>query len=444
MSATPNPQLQRLTVLLQLERRARLATAQDLPFTVVNATGELIHYRQAVLWRNDLHTLTAASGVATPDANSPYALWLNPALQTLSRLATATDITAFTAAQLPHALAAEWAEFVPSHGLWIPLPAPLGSPYVLVLFRDPAWTPAEMHLLSYLAEAYGHALALSHATPPPLPWRVRLRLAKTQLLLGGVLAVIACLPIRQSVLAEAEVIPYHAHLVRAPLDGVVDSFMVQPNAQVSVGQALFALDRSQLQSRLNVAQATRDIAQTEYLQATQQALQDPVAKAQLAGLKSKWEQQNAETEYVSSLLERCLVKATQAGVAVFDDPNDWLGRPVSQGEKILAIADPNAVELEIRLPMDDLIELQAGDEVLFFANVSPHQPLPARLSYFSYRASPTPAAIMAYRLKAQFTDLAALPRLGYRGSAKLYGTRRPLLAWLLRKPLHTLRLWLTW
>jgi hypothetical protein len=92
--------------------------------------------------------------------------------------------------------------------------------------------------------------------------------------------------------------------------------------------------------------------------------------------------------------------------------------------------------------MDDLIELEAGNEVLFFSNVTPHLPLAARLSYFSYRASATPAQVMAYRLKAQFTDTADLPRLGYRGVAKLYGTRRPFILWLLRKPIRTVRLWL--
>ncbi len=245
-------------------------------------------------------------------------------------------------------------------------------------------------------------------------------------------------------LAEAEVIPHQPNMVRAPLEGVVESFYVQPNEEVNAGQKLFSLDMTQLQSRLNVAEETRDIAQTEYLQMTQQALLDPTVKAKLAGLKSKWDQQAAEVDYVRTLLERCVVTATQSGVTVFDDPNDWLGRPVTQGEKILAVANPQAVELEVRLPMDDLIELKAGDEVLFFSNVAPHHPLQASLTYFSYRTSPTPAEVMAYRLKAEFADTANLPRLGYHGTAKLYGTRRPFLLWLLRKPLRTARLWLPW
>lgn len=442
MSATQNPQLARLTLLLQLERQARLAPAAELPFIIVNETAKLFNYRQAVLWRQDLFSVEAASGVATPEKNSPYLLWLSAVCQNLSQ--DASGMRAFTADELLPALAQEWSDFAPEHGLWIPLLAPLGSTRVLILFREMPWSNAEMHLLTYLAEAYGHALALSSAVLPAPSWRVRLRTGKVKLIIGLIALGIACFPIRQSVLAEAEVIPHQPNLVRAPLEGVIERFYVHPNEAVKIGQALFSLDKAQLQSRLAVAEKTRDIAQTDYLQTTQQALSDPAAKAELAGLKSKWAQQSAEVEYVQTLLDRCLVKANLAGVVVFDDINDWLGRPVTQGEKILAVANPQAVELEIRLSMDDLIELKAGDEVLFFTNVSPHQPLSARLSYFSYRASPTPAAVMAYRLKAGFIDTTQLPRLGYRGTAKLYGTRRPFIAWLLRKPLSTLRLWLAW
>jgi HlyD family secretion protein len=213
---------------------------------------------------------------------------------------------------------------------------------------------------------------------------------------------------------------------------------------VKIGQKLFSLDRTELRSRLEVASEKRDIAQTEYLQTTQRAMLDPTVKHELAGLKSKWQQEAAEVDYVRTLLKRCDVNATKAGVTVFDDPNDWLGRPVKQGEKILAVADPKSVELEIRLPMEDLIVLESGDDVLFFSNITPHRPLEAHLNYFSYRASPTPADVMAYRLKATFAEKEELPRLGYHGTAKLYGTRRPFILWLLRKPIQTMRLWLTW
>lgn len=444
MTEQRNKQLLQLTLLLQLEQRARLAPAEELPYILVNETADLLPYRQALLWRLDSAKIKAASGVALPEKNSPYALWLSKALQYISHSENTASTIVFTAHNLPESIAAEWSEWLPEHGLWQPLPAPSGVKYALVLFREDQWKEGEIHLLSYLAEAYGHALALAQAAQPKRPLLERLRARRLQLIIAILIIAALCFPIRQSVIAEAEVTPYHANLIRAPLEGVVEKFFVQPNETVSVGQKLFALDMTQLRSRLSVAEETRDIAKTEYLQTTQQAMLDPTVKAKLAVLKSKWDQQIAEVEYVSSLLTRCEVTANKAGVTVFDDPNDWLGKPVTQGEKILAIADPNSVELEIRLPMDDLIELEAGNEVLFFSNVTPNEPLSARLSYFSYRASPTPAQVMAYRLKATLTEASVLPRLGYRGVAKLYGTRQAFVLWLLRKPIRTARLWLAW
>jgi hypothetical protein len=444
MTEQRNKQLLQLTLLLQLERRARLATAEELPYILVNETADLLPYRQAVLWRLDLAKLEAVSAIALPEENSPYSLWLSTVLQYFSQTESASEITVFSAHDLPEQLAHDWVAYLPEHALWLLLPTPTGSHYALVLFREQAWHDGEQHLLSYLAEAYGHALSLAHVTQPKPTWREKLRSRRLQLIIVGIMTAALFFPIRQSVLAEAEVVPFYPNLARAPLDGVVEKFFVQPNETVSEGQKLFALDMTQLQSRLSVAEKTRDIAKTEYLQTTQQAMLDPTVKAKLAVLKSKWDQQVAEVDYVRSLLTRSTVTASKAGVTVFDDPNDWLGKPVTQGEKILAVADPQAVELEIRLPMDDLIELTAGNEVLFFSNVTPNHPLPASLSYFSYRASLTPAQIMAYRLKAHFTDNKNLPRLGYRGMAKLYGTHRPFVLWLLRKPIRTVRLWLTW
>jgi len=440
----PGQHLLRLTLLLQLESRARLAPAEELPYVMVNETSELFPYRQALLWRRDSTRLVAASGVVSLEKNSPYALWLMPMMQHFSKDPRAAMISAFAADDLPPELTRDWPDWAPEFGLWVPLPAPSGGTHVLAFFRETPWNEAEIHLLSYLTESYGYALAWAEAAVPVKPWRERIQGNRRPFIIGGLILAAAFFPIRQSVLAEAEVIPHQPNMVRAPLEGVVESFYVQPNEEVSAGQKLFSLDMAQLQSRLKVAEETRDIAQTEYLQMTQQALLDPTVKAKLAGLKSKWDQQAAEVDYVRTLLERCIVTANQAGVTVFDDPNDWLGRPVTQGEKILAVANPQAVELEIRLPMDDLIALEAGGEVLFFSNVTPHRPLQAKLTYFSYRTSPTPAEVMAYRLKAEFSDNSELPRLGYHGTAKLYGTRRPFLLWLLRKPLRTARLWLPW
>jgi len=61
----PGQHLLRLTLLLQLESRARLAPAEELPYVMVNETSELFPYRQALLWRKEPASLIAASGVVS-------------------------------------------------------------------------------------------------------------------------------------------------------------------------------------------------------------------------------------------------------------------------------------------------------------------------------------------------------------------------------------------
>lgn len=169
-------------------------------------------YRQALLWRLDTAKIKAASGVAIPEKNSPYALWLNSVLQHIAR----TDIAVFTAASCPPELAGDWAEWLPDQALWLPLTAPSGVKYALVLFREEEWKDGEIHLLSYLAEGYGHAFALTQAAQPPRSWLERLRSKRLQLIIAGVVLAALCFPMRQSVIAEAEAVSYHANLIRAP------------------------------------------------------------------------------------------------------------------------------------------------------------------------------------------------------------------------------------
>jgi hypothetical protein len=112
------------------------------------------------------------------------------------------------------------------------------------------------------------------------------------------------------------------------------------------------------------------------------------------------------------------------------------------GERILMIADPEQVELEVQLPIADAIKLELGTEVQFFLNVDPVNPVSASLYYSAYQAEVTPDDMLAYRLKATFTPTTKLPRIGLKGTAKVFGEKVPLIYYILRRPLATLRLWI--
>ena len=65
------------------------------------------------------------------------------------------------------------------------------------------------------------------------------------------------IPVRQSVLAPAEIVPLEPTVVRAPLDGVVERIVVQPNQDVAAGEVLLTLDPTQIRNRLDVARMRR-------------------------------------------------------------------------------------------------------------------------------------------------------------------------------------------
>jgi len=142
---------------------------------------------------------------------------------------------------------------------------------------------------------------------------------------------------------------------------------------------------------------------------------------------------------MAELLERCEVRAETDGLAVFGDVNDWLGKPVVVGEKIMSIANPKSIEAEIRLPVGDAINLEEGAEVLVFLNVEPDRPLTAKLRRAAYEAQLTPEGALAFRLKASLISKDRLSRIGLRGTAKIYGKQVLMFYYLLRRPLATFR-----
>jgi len=431
----PGPaQLAVVTTLLQLERRARHAAAvEELGFLMVNDTRGLVRYRQAALWRG---RVAALSGAALIEANAPYVLWLNRLLRWAQETHGREAPTALSAADVPAEIGRDWAEWLPARALWLPLGP--GGEEALCLAREEPWTEAERQLLAHLADAYGHALRALDGRRGARRTRARGRvvLVGTALLaLAGVLA----LPMPQTVLAPAEVIARAPSLVRAPIDGVVDRFDLQPNAPVAEGQLLLALDRTRLQNRLEVARKALNVAEAEFRQASQQAVFDSRSKANLAVLKGRMEQQAAEMAYVEELLSRVEIRAPRAGIAVFDDVNDWIGKPVTLGERILTVADPQSSELEIRLPVADAIALERGAEVKLFLNVDPQRPVAAHVTFIGYQAETTPDGVLSYRLKARFDGEGAPPRIGLKGVAKLYGEDGTLLFALLRRPLAAAR-----
>lgn len=441
-TAAANP----LAALLHLEARAR--AARDLPsldFVIANETWQLAPYRQAMVFRRDAlgrSTLAAVSGLAVLEGDAPFTLWIN-------RLAAHAwkafpEPRAFTGRDVPAEFADGWDEWLPLHALFMPLAGPDGERIGAVIYgRDEPWSASVIAQLVRLHEAYGYSVwALTRGASLGSRLAARLRRSSWWFKAAFAAALLALLiPVRMNVLAPAEVIALEAQVVAAPMDGVVEGFQVRPNQEVKKDQPLFTLDRTTLASRREVAQKALEVARTDALLAAQKAFNSDESRAELAVLRGRVREREAELAYIDAQLARVEVRAPASGVAVYGDPNDWVGKPVQTGERIVLLADPADAGILIWLPVADAINLEPGAEIRLFLHVAPLQPLSGSLTQTSYQATPSPDGIAAYRIRGRFQGDAGIARIGLKGTAKVYGERRPLGYLVFRRPLATLREW---
>jgi len=432
-----HPHLLRLSALIDLEQRARTATPPELSYLMVNDTLTVVPYQQAALWRRG--RIAAISGVASPDDNGPYHRWLARTLRAAARLSEPGEVDA-TRLGLD---AAEWGQWFPPAAFWLPLIDQRGELRGGLLFgRQDPWYEAEVQLLAAIGGTYALCLTLADQRPRRMPrWTERRRLMWGAAALVVIAA--AMIPVRASMLAPAEIVAAEPFAVRAPFDGVVDAIHVVPNASVHKGDVLVSLDITERQAKADVAQKALEIARAEYAEATQQAMSDPRQKGRLAILQSKVEQAQVEYDYDRTMLRRASVVAPEDGVAVYDDPHQWIGRPVTLGERIMVVAPPQSSDLDVAVPIAEVVTFKTGADVTFFPNVTPDQPWRGHLQYASYGSAPSPDGVLSYQFRARLDDPQGGLRLGLKGTAKVFGPREPFARWALRRPIAVVRAWLS-
>ena len=313
---------------------------------------------------------------------------------------------------------------------------------LMVYARDMPWTDAELQALDRVHQAYGYCLSALARKPKRLGSGL-LSVFRGRRARWIAFAVVAALfiPVRLSALAPAEVVALSAIAVASPQDGVVSAFFVQPNANVKAGDRLFSLDDSALASRREVARRGVSVARADLLVSQQRAFDDLKSKGELAAATGRVSEKEAELSLVEGSLDRVVVKADRDGIAVYGDPNDWLGKPVQTGERVMQLADPRDTGVLVWLPVADALNLEPGAPMRLFLHTKPLDPLPATLLQTSYQAVLSPDGVSAYRLRGRFEEGSDTARIGLRGTARVSGDWAILGYYLFRRPIAALREW---
>lgn len=431
------PAPSRLQLLLEIEGGLREAASEaELGQYIVDETGRILPWARAcylLLFRawQGRAVLRHASGIAQPDRQSA--------------LATALERTAASEAdnlQQGKPVLLRLPEPLPggttTHVVAMPLRVTGGSMAGCLLVPvDKAPGDADLVIAARLASAYGHALtpfAQRRGRHALLARRRQIALALSAF---AILALFVPVPL--TVLAPAEIVPRDPIVVAAPVDGVIRRLLVDPNQPVRSGELLAEFDDTELKGRFDVAARALDIAAARERRARQGAFSSQDMRHELAIAEAERRMAEAELAEARDRLERASLRAPVDGLVLYANRDEWTGKPVSTGERIMQIANPENLRLSVELAIGDTAALGGDGRLRLFLDSDPLAPVSARIESAAYLAEPTPDNRLVYPVLAAIEGDPATLRAGLRGTAQIFGPRVALGYYLFRRPIAALR-----
>lgn len=435
-----------LQLLLRVESEAReTASISELQFLIANETSKLSCSEQTFVVScsgSGNCRIEAVSSVAVKDRNAPLTQSIERLLKKVSQVHNISETVQFEACDfVDHDL--DTLQTYPfSKFLWIPFTGRTGKVFAGMLqARETGWPERDRIVSERLAGTYAHAWTNHSGRREPNTGRLR----KGQVVLGTALALMLAMlvPVPMSALAPAEIVAQEPFVVSAPIDGVIEDILVEPNSPVKPGQVLFTYSDTTLRNKFEIASREVLVARAKLKRSNQLAFQDVQGRHELGIARSELQLRISERNFAAELLKKSVVKAEQAGIAMFGDKKDLIGKPVSTGERMLELADPQRVLMRIDMPVMDGQLLKVGSASKVFLDSDPLRPLNARIVRADYRATTNAGDSISFRAFAEL-DLKDrdIPRLGVRGTAQVYGDDVPLGLYLFRRPIVALRQWI--
>lgn len=428
-----------LAALLQFEGEVRRQQSiTELQFHTANEARRIVDYEQMFVLRRarlgDGYHVVCVSSLATVDRNAPLIQAIEAAMSKLEADHSLLKAQAFGADAFSKDVALDEYPFGAWH--WQPLIGSDDKDFAgLLLARAEPLREGEVFRLARVAETVGHAWrALTNDQP------VR-RIAK----IGpkekrGLIAVAVfgfLYPVQMTALAPVEVVPERPFFIAAPFSGVISRIHVAPNAAVKRGQTLISFDDVKLSNELKLAEERLAVAKARSDRATSAAFGAGDETREISTMQAEYELAAAEYKFAKDVMEKSQIKAPRSGMAIYSDRRDWEGRAINVGDPIMQVADSANVVLRIDLPAAEQMALPKGAPVKAWLDAQPLWAIDGRVENASYQARPTAQDILAFSVTANV--IAGRPRIGSRGTAKLYGKWVPLGYSVLKRPIASLR-----
>jgi multidrug resistance efflux pump len=434
IAATSQPGAAQTSPAMRLLRHEsdirKVAGEAELLFHLVNEVRALVQYGAALVFRRQRGTgrlqVVRLSDLPDVDRDTPLLRALENRVVRLDGNPGLGTPTSFVALESdPAAVDARDVELLAAYPfvnlLWLPLKDRAGAVDAGVVFaRAEPFTAGEQTLLTRLSQTYAHAWS---ALPVRRSFGRGVPVSRRTIgAIAAGLLLVAVFPVRLSVMAPVEVVAAAPFVVTAPIAGVVRSLLVAPSTAVAAGQPLVQFEDIQPRNEMVLAQQRLAVAQARDTRTEAAAFRDPTAAHDMAAAHAEFDLARVTYEYAVEVLQRTQVRAPHAGLAIYTDRRDWEGRAVQIGEEIMQVADPMKVALRIDLATANSIELAPGADVGIYLDNAPLGGLAGRLRSVSYTPRPQPGGGTSYTVMAD-PENGPVPRIGARGTARLYGRR---------------------
>jgi HlyD family secretion protein len=446
-AASPAGDPDPISQFIDLEVEARRCPDLDgLRYAIVNSTRKVAHFDQAFLAEPAVSggwTVTHASSVTTVDRNSQaikvLESWMQKSLldaagglgePRLANLASDTQLHAPPDTTVPF-----------PYALWLPIKARDGRILAaLIAVKRENWRPQHSALLLPLADAYGHAWnALAPLSAAPVA-RLRKYVSKSRLAIAAVVIALtaAFIPVPLSALAPAEIAAAEPMLVTAPIDGVIGEIAVPPGTWVDKGTPIIKFIDVKLRNEVEVAKRNKAVSEQRHFKIMQSAIATQKDMQDIGTAKAELDVAIAELRFAEDMLARSIVRAERSGLLIYAAKSDWIGKPVTVGERLMEIGDPASTEIRLDVPVSDAVAIQREGAVALFLDGDPLHAVEGKVHRVSYRPTLTGEQQLAFRVYAKFTD-GQPRRIGLRGVARVNSANVSLWFYLFRRPIAALR-----
>lgn len=444
-----------VSTLLQLEHNCRNSESYaELKYIIVNETRKLVSYEQAVFLAPNLNgklKVESISDISAIDSNSSYVQCIeNIVNKTIKSkeinepylLDFSSDIDDYEKELLK--------EYCPSNILLIPLrieKEDIELEYYLLVYKKEFWSEKEQSILSHISSSFSYFLYASRKCSFKSKLQKLKFSSKYIKYLVIVIFLLMFLPVKMTVLAPLEVVAKDPFIVTSSLEGAIDEIKVKPNEFIKKDSLIVKLNDTDYLNKYQIAKKTLNVAKAQLHTAEQGSFYDPKQKNRIEQLKAEVQLKESELKFTKEQLDKTLIYAEKDGFSIIHNPNEWKGKPVVTGERILMIADKSNIELKIMLPVTDAIFLEDNAEIKAFLDNDPLNSWNGNITHITYKPELTPQGILSYNISANLLnseDKNTTPTIGLRGTAKIYSKKVSLFFYLFKKPITTMRQWIGW